>query len=821
MRWLVAAVAACIVFCLVSFGTLLPLTSATGTQYLFAWPGLLKLATAAATVTATLTGLYFLVIRRARRLGTENLDRARSGRWLAPLVALGAMAAGVLPAVPGAGEPFAVFGYFLYDLRWWWCAVAVVWAASRADAIVDGPIGRGIGAIQRWSPAARLLFLDGLLFVGVVLCATASTRYLRFDPGLHGDEPKYVRYAEGWYQGEGLNVSNRRFFRDLPLDGESHVFRNVATFFRSVGEETRALFRDLGAFAGNPMGFQWNRGQRLEGFVKGKRGDLYQIYLPGVSAFIFPGYYLDRHVLALAPTTVGEFPAEMVLSYMTLLFLYGFCAVALFRLLRHALGSELLGLVWAAVAMLSLPTAAFAFQVYPETVALLAIILVTTYLWFQADHAGWMRAAAAGFAAAGLAWLHPRFLLVSLILVAVGVVKTGSGRSRLAFIGAAAFGYFSIMAFAYRVTGSWLPTALWDAPGAESTLSLSAARITIFGYALHRTWGMAPHTPLLLAALPGLAVLARASLGRALFVLAVGLALAVPAAAHTLHAAGGTPGRLVVAIVPLFIWPVAVLVRRFWSEPAVRFATLVAVVVSLETAVSYNWHHTKTVGPLHTTGVSGWRPNLAFPWVSGGGWDESSANVALLVLLLVLTTAATIAAFVRARSSRVAPITPAAWVSVAATSVLILVSSAAATAFNREWVSRDYLIDDGRSRQDAAAALVDFDQCRICFATTKRAVDWRWLEPNGTERVNVETAVQSHTARVKVILDGPDGILRFARMRAEFGDGSASPWTGIVNERELAHNYKQAGQYSIVVWVQLRNGELRADRRSITISGSP
>ena len=77
MRWLVAAVAACIVFCLVSFGTLLPLTSATGTQYLFAWPGLLKLTTAAAAVTATLTGLYFLVIRHARRLGTENLESSQ------------------------------------------------------------------------------------------------------------------------------------------------------------------------------------------------------------------------------------------------------------------------------------------------------------------------------------------------------------------------------------------------------------------------------------------------------------------------------------------------------------------------------------------------------------------------------------------------------------------------------------------------------------------------------------------------------------------------------------------------------------------------
>jgi hypothetical protein len=407
------------------------------------------------------------------------------------------------------------------------------------------------------------------------------------------------------------------------------------------------------------------------------------------------------------------------------------------------------------------------------------------------------------------------------LLVAAGAVRTKARRSRLAFAGAAALAYFSVMAFAYRVTGSWLPTALWDAPGAESTLNLGAARITIFGYALHRTWGMAPHTPLLLAALPGLAVLARASLGRALFVLGVGLALAVPAAAHTLHAAGGTPGRLVVAIVPLFIWPVAVLVRRFWPQPAVRFATIAAIVVSLESAVSYNWHHTKTFGPLLSTGVSGWRPNLAFPWVSGGGWNESPANVALFVVLLVLTATATIAAFVRARAARPESITPSSGIAVGAMIVIIVVSSAAATAFNREWISDEYLIDDKQARRKAAAALVDLDQCRICFATSNRAVDWRWLEPNATERVNVETQVSSRTARVKVVLNGPDDILRFARMRAEFGDGSSSPWTGIVYERELSHSYSQPGQYSIVVWVQLRNGELRADRRSLTISGLP
>src|SRR5262245_10000962 len=155
MRWLAAAVASCIAFCFVCLGTLVPLTGPAGTQYLFVWPGLAVLTGAAAAVASTLIGFYFLILHRARLVGPENVDSARSARWLAPLVALAIMPAGVLPAIPGAGEPFAVFGYFFYDLRWWWLAVAVSWVAIRVDPIVEGPIVRSVRAIQAWSPTAR------------------------------------------------------------------------------------------------------------------------------------------------------------------------------------------------------------------------------------------------------------------------------------------------------------------------------------------------------------------------------------------------------------------------------------------------------------------------------------------------------------------------------------------------------------------------------------------------------------------------------------------------------------------------------------------
>jgi hypothetical protein len=825
MRWLFLCLVSCVFFSAATFGTFLPLSDAAGVQYVYVWPGASTWILGSAAMGLALAALYAAVLWSARRRAPSCVDEARSGRWMSSLSALGVIALGVLPAAPGMGESTAFVAYFLFDLRWWWLGAAVIWMLVRIDGIVGQPIGRQLGAIARWSSQARLLLLDSVLIVVVMACALAFTRHLRFDPGLNGDEPKYIRYGEVWYQGGGFEVSGKKPVRDMPLDAESQVSHNFVRLARAIGEESRAMVTDVRGFLSDPGGFQWNRGQRIEGFVIGKRGGKYQIYLPGASFFLFPGYFLDRHVLGLRATSEGEFPADLVMTNLAMLLTYGFCAVALFRLLRHALGSDALAIAWAAVAMISLPAGAFAFQFYPEVPALLVVILSVTYVWFQAPNATWLTSAAGGIATAGLAWFHPRFLLLSAVLALTGVLNAGSRRSRAAFVMSAGFVYFTVMAFSYRVTGSWMPNALWDSPGSDPTLSLQGAPIGVLGYALHRTWGLAPHAPLLLAALPGLAVLARQSKALAVFLVAVLLALTVPAAAHTLNAAGSTPGRLIVAVAPLLIWPVAVAVRRFWSWTVVRTATIVALVLSLEAAVSYNWNHIKILGAMRSTGSSGWRPNLAFPVVAGGGWSDSTSNVVLLLIMLAALAATTIGAYVlatRASSGSVrAPGVRAGspWAVAAGTFGLIVLLSGAATAFNRDWTSWEYLIADADARGAAAAALVDFDACRVCFATRARAIDWRWLETNGTQGIDIETSVTTRTARVRVFLNGGNG-LRFGRIRTDFGDGSTTPWTGIVNGREIVHTYDGPGTYTVVVWLQLRTGEMRADRRAVLIAGS-
>jgi hypothetical protein len=155
----------------------------------------------------------------------------------------------------------------------------------------------------------------------------------------------------------------------------------------------------------------------------------------------------------------------------------------------------------------------------------------------------------------------------------------------------------------------------------------------------------------------------------------------------------------------------------------------------------------------------------------------------------------------------------------AAVFAVVILAACAATAVNRDWTYSRYLVDDEDARPQAAAALVEHDRCRVCFSTRERAIDWRWLQPNGAAGVNVESAVEARTARVRVVLAGAADALRFGRVLAEFGDQSSTPWTGVIGERDFTHRYAQPGHYLIDVRLQLRNGEVRRERHAVTIAG--
>jgi hypothetical protein len=819
MLWLLAVTVSCLCFFTVRSSTFVPLRDGSDLTYLFVLaPGSQVLAVCAIVV-MTLAAVFRAINRLALRGDAGSIREARAGRWMSPLIGLSAIVLGVIPAVPGIGIHGAPLAYFFFDLRWWWFIVLTGWTLARGEALVGRPLTRRLAAVAAWSPAARLLLVDVVLFTAVTGWALATTPHLRFIGALHGDEPKYVRYCEIWYQGGGLDISTKALFADEPLDASPRLTGPITRLTAAIGEETGAMITDLRQFAADPAGFRWNRAKGGGGFVAGKHGGIYEIYQPGLSVILFPGYFIDRYLLGLHPGYQGEFPSDLVMTNLTMLVIYGLCAVALFRLLRHALQSEALASLWAALGIMTMPMTAFAFQLYPELPALLVILIVTNFIFFHAPGSAPLAAAAAGAASGALGWFHPRFFLLSLCLAGAGLLRT-RGKAQRALSVCFVLAVVSVLAFEYRVTGSWLPTARWDAANPAGTLNPVALPTNILGYMFHRTWGLLPHSLVLLGVLPGLVVLARRRPAAAIAVIVFGAALLIPAAGHSLSAAAGTPGRLVLAIVPLFIAPVALLVRRFWSSRAIRSTTVLLVVLSLDAAFSYNWTHKKHLGPIRGLSTSGWKPNLAFPDVHaalGDSWNPSSAVLIVFIGALVVFA---LLAFVRDRS-RVQPRTTLpvrfSWiVPLAVVSICVIVSTATTAAFGR-WHHTDYLLEDRDALRVAARALVEHSRCRVCFTSRNGSFDWTRLNPNTADAMTVHVVPQGQSITLSVRLDGSDNTIRFARTHVDFGDGIEIPWSGIVDERHFEHTYSRPGSYGLVAWLQLRDGRTRLVRRTVRI----
>ena len=798
MRWLVAACGSCLLFSAAVFGTFLPLQTPEGVESLFVWPPAATLLAAwLASVVGLVTAL-FAVQALARARSPQHLAEARSGRWLAPIAAVGVVALGILPAVPGVGEHGAVAGYFLYDLRWWWAIVLAALALWRADRLVGAPFGRVVRGIASWSPAARLLLLDALLFVGAITWAVKTTPN-GFDNGLTADEPKYVRYCEVWYQGHGLDISSLTLVRDQPLDARPALLQNGALLLSVIPQEIGTFTKDLRNFAGDPSSFQWNRAGGYNGFVRGIHGGLYQEHSAGLSAVLFPGYFVDRYLLNADSSADGKWPADLTMTKLMMLLTYGVCSVVLFRLLRNALGSESLAGIWAAAAMLTLPTTAFAFQLYPELPALLIILAVTNELLF-AGRSRLLAAAVAGTATGALAWFHVRFLPISLCLAAVALFAE-TGRARWVFQATFGFLVFSVMMFNYHVTGSWWPAALWEANGIGVTSNIMGFALNFIGYAFDRRWGLLPHSLLLVGALPGLLVLGRESRRHAAFVGVVVVGLVAASAGHTLIAAGTTPDRLVVAVTPLLIWPVAVLVRRFWSSQVVRIVTVAFAVLSLDAGRAYNWNQVK--GLMRDVSLSGWKPNLGFPDIRGEAWGASHANFVLFLCLVLLVLGLSFLAFVRAaRPASAARDVRSSWLVPMMTIAALIVGFSAATSANKDWTHPSYLLDGGTARTEAIRALVRTDRC-FCFTSARGRTDWARMGPNSARSALVDMSPDGLHLTVHVLVEGDGKAPAFGRMRVEFGDGEDTGWIGIVTERRIAHTYRQPGRYPVKVWFQL------------------
>jgi len=813
MWWLLAACGSGALLLAATRGTLIPLQYPDDLEYVFVQPGLASLAACCAALFALLGALYLLGIRLTRSSPQEVRRRARLGTWLAPLSLSGTVFLGLTPALPGAGPRAAVLGYFFYDLRWWWLAGLVVLAALRFPAAgLKGSVSALAHRLRRVRPPVPFM-----VFTAAVLFACVTSTQVRFSGMLHGDEPRYVRYCELWYEGGGLDVSRVALAADTPTL-RPHLLGNLRHLGPAFATIARTLYTDLAAAWRHPFAYRWNRATAEDAFVQGVHGGLYQIHQPGVSLVLLPGYVLDRLFMWSGPSEDGKFPAALPATNFMMLVTSGLAGVALFRLLRSALDSERWAVAFALLGIMSLPASAFAFQLYPEIPVLLIVLVVTRYLWFELPGRG-RTAAAMGALAGSMSWFHPRFLLLGLGFVTVAVLRT-SGRSRSAFLGGFALLLASLMSYDYYVTGSWLPTALWDATGEGVAIADASIVFNAIGYGIDRTWGVLPHAPILIASGAGLLLLARTSLVQALFLAGMCAALTFTAAGHTLSAAGTTPDRLIVAVVPLLMWPVALLVRSLWHSPVARACFVTAGVMTLDASVRYNLHHDKPVGPMHDTSAVGWKPNLAFPVMRGDVWETSAANFHLFTGIVACLGALTLLAWARSRVADGRSTGRKGTLAGAASVALLLFGLTLATSANGDWATRAYLMDRDAARFKAATALVAMDRCRWCTSSTGQPVHWSRLTPNSARSASLSVESRGLSVLVRVNVDGDGQELAFGRYRLDFGDGRMTPWTGVIGSADAEHAYAAAGDHAILLLFQLPDGTTISQQQRIAVGAT-
>ena len=821
----IGAWASVTVFVIVAGATFVPIDLGSGLEYLFVpapWQTLAMALAAVVAGLATITGIVHLLVRLHV---PHRLAEARTLSWLTPASLVGLVALGIAPAVRGVGDRGAVLAYVFYDLRWWWAllaAAAVSWRVRSLLAFKTEPSrlrspSFGASALQRTPEAA--------LFAGVIIWTIVITPDLRWTGGLHGDEPKYLRYSDALSQGHGFDISSRVRISEQAPGASPALFSNFRRLASAVGTDVRSLPADVRAFLSDPIGFRWNRVSGADGFFTGRHGGVYQIHPPGLSLMLLPGYTLDRFLLTAEPGYQDEFPSRLVMTTSTLLVMLGGCALVLYRLLMRRLGNRPLAWTWAAIGTLMLPLSAFGFQIYPEVPAALLILAVVYSSWLQSASRAWL--VLAGASAGALVWLHPRLMLVSAVLVAIAAWRADRpGRRAVMATAAAVFGTFC--AYNYHVTGSAWPLAVFDVFASEVSVSLAGMPVNLLAYAFDRTWGVLTHTPLLLLAPAGLALIWRHDRTSVIGMAAIVLAAAVPAASHSVSAAGGTPGRLVAAVLPLLIWPVALFARQAWRHRSLAALIVLLTVISLDNAISYNLDHAKSYGPLRDWSGTGWKLNQMFPAIRGDVWDASWLNFSVLVGLVGFVISLAIWAKREVERESEAPrleeidrprVAITVWRQAATMVAAFIIVATVATAAIGQWTRGDYLPRPGVALMAAADVLAPRDGCRGCLSSSRASVQWRDLHPR-LDRFRIDTDVERDSLRIRVAVESDDGRVALTRIRCDFGDGSESPWIAVLDRREVPHRYARPGRYELVTWVEWGSGGHRVDRRTIDVSAT-
>ena len=403
--------------------------------------------------------------------------------YAAPLALLAWLLVPLLLLLDSLSRFLLVLCYFLVDLRGWFVLATI--------ALFVGALANRAGwhlGFTPWRP--RLWMAYASLAAVTVVFGLASSPARRFESVIVGNEPKYLRYLENFYQGHGFDISHNVPFDEF-VRGSADRSRQLSSLVGGAVRSARELAEDA---------VRWGRGtqrsfNRAEyqgsSFVKGKDGNRYQVHTPGLSFVLYPFYYLDRQYLTDEAGYPNELPKRLTSTSAGVLALYALSAMVMFRLLARYTGNPPLSWFLALTTLVTIPAAPFNFQYYPEVAAGVVIVTLCYAVLFGSEgrpgHA-FLHGVLAGF----LAWLHVRFLPVSMICAGGFAVAFRHSPRRVA---AFAAGYFSCLAllglYFYYITGSMLPSAMFDVMPSEG-FHLRGIPLGIAGFMLDRGYGVLP-----------------------------------------------------------------------------------------------------------------------------------------------------------------------------------------------------------------------------------------------------------------------------------------------------------------------------------------
>ena len=593
--------------------TFLPFATDQTINYSLFTPSIWRLVADVLLVAVVLGGLC-LVLEHTLLIDTYS-DRLTFGssELFTPLAlaASNLLSAGLLnESLRDWWPPVAYFGDSLHRLLW--CAAVAlvarnVYAAggsSWKEAIVD-----------RWTrlgPSRQSLLIDVTIAASLAAFVIATSPKIRFSGVPVGDEPKYLRYAENWWQGRGMDMEGVEDASAIPASKRGPRFlRNFSTLAPALRRDVPQLVADV-SYLGNAKhwGHRFNKATYVGNwFVTGKNGGLYQIHQPGISIVILPAYAIDRWLFDRGK---GRFADDLFAVNTVMLLIFLVLAGVTFRMVDRVIRHRGLSALTTGACLAALPLSSFVFQFYPETLAAVLVAAVVSQI-VSGNQPTLARAGAIGIALGWLVWLQVRFAVVAATLFVW--VLWSMRRDRRLWVPTVAFSGAVVAMFClyvYHVTGSALPSALYDAtpdPGFRS----SRLPMGMLGVLFDRENGLFALAPLFLLALPGLGVMLRDHRQTALMLLTLFAALLVPVAGHGYETSGTSPLRHMVAVVPLVAVPVGVLLQTVRGRPMGSALAVVLLLISVQMAAAYNLRNDKTITQTIADGVSGWDPSLLFP----------------------------------------------------------------------------------------------------------------------------------------------------------------------------------------------------------------